>query len=232
MRLHVTVVAILALLSVPSAAQPFPADEPSLTVQGEGRVDVPPDYAALTVEVETKSKTAADATATHAARATRAMDSLRDMKSSGIEVVRSSFRLGEVHIPMQSSRQPETEFQAVTTFELKMTKVDAVNDAITKIASSGLFRIGNLRFAVDTNNPGIKEARKGAVTSAREKAETYAGAAGVQLASILKIEDSASHGPVMYAAKAAGPRSVQVMPPDNLTMTATVSITWRIVARP
>jgi uncharacterized protein YggE len=232
MRLHVMVVATLALLSAPCAAQPFPAAEPSLTVQGEGRVDVPPDYAALTVEVETKSKTAADATTAHTARATRAMEALRDMKPAGVEVVRSNFRLGEIHTPAPPSRQPETEFQAVTTFELKMTKIDAVNDAITKIASSGLFRIGNLRFAMNADNPAVKEARKRAVTSAREKAQTYADAASVQLAAILKIEDSESHGPVMYAAKAAGPRSVQVVPPDNLTMTATVSITWRIVARP
>lgn len=43
------------------------------------------------------------------------------------------FRLGEVRMPpsLSSSREPEAEYQAVTTFELKMTRVAAVDGSIT-----------------------------------------------------------------------------------------------------
>jgi hypothetical protein len=234
MRIALIATALLMLCPGLCAAQRIPTARPSLTVHGQGRIEVPPDYANIIVEVETKAKTAADATAAHRERATRASNALRDMKADGADIVRSSFRLAELRTPpppSSPSRPPESEFQAVTSFELKMTRVDAVNNAVTKIASSGLFQVRNLRFGVNEDNPGAETARKRAVANTRERAATYAEAAGVQLGEILKIEDLENPGPVLFSAQAPA-RSVQVIPPEGLTMTASVVITWRIVAKP
>jgi uncharacterized protein YggE len=112
-----------------------------------------------------------------------------------------------------------------------MTKIGAVDDAITTIASTGLFQIRNLRFGVADDNPGVSIVRKNAVADARERASTYAQAAGVQLRDIFRIEDTDAQGPVVFAAPAAAMRSMEVVPPENLTLTASVTITWRIGAK-
>jgi uncharacterized protein len=235
MRTALIAAVILTWSTSLAAAQRVPTTEPSLTVHGQGRVEVPPDFASINVDVETKAKTAADATAAHRERATRASNVLRDMKPDGVDVVRSNFRLAELRSPpppSSPSKPSESEFQAVTSFELKMTKIGAVDSAVTKIASTGLFQVRNLRFAVNDDNPGAETARKRAVASTRERASTYAEAAGVRLGEILKIEDLENPGPVLFSAQAPAARSVQVIPPEGLTVTASVVITWRIVAKP
>jgi uncharacterized protein YggE len=150
------------------------------------------------------------------------------MRGDGVEIVQSGFRLGEVRNPPASgSREPEVEYQAVTSFELKLTKLDGVDAAITRIAATGLFQVRNLRFGIEDNNPGVGTARKNAVADARERASTYATAAGVSLGDIVRIEDTEGSGPVTFA---AGPvmRSVQVTPPETLALSASVTMTWRI----
>lgn len=53
----------------------------------------------------------------------------------------------------------------------------------------------------------------------------------MQLGDIVKIEDTDTQGPVLFAAKAPAIRSVEVIPPGNLTLTASATITWRISAK-
>lgn len=238
MRIFLIATAI-ALVSCPSlglAQGPsgnYPA--PSMSVHGQGRVEVPPDYANVTVDVETRAKTAAAATSSHEARAARAMNLLRDLKPQGVEVVRSNFRLTEQRTPpspANQNRQADSEFLAVTSFELKMTRIDDIDDATTKIAASDLFLVRNSRFRLNDDNASLDKARQRAVDNARSKATAYANAAGVQLGEILRIEDLEAQPPVMFAAQAPAPRSVQIVPPEALTLTASVTITWRMAGKP
>jgi uncharacterized protein YggE len=220
-----------------AAAQPVADREPTITVQGAGRVQVPPDHANLTVEVTTKGRSLDAATAAHRDRTQRAVNAIHDRKDDGVALVRSTFRLGEVRNPPPPGpgpqRRDDVEYQAVTTFELRMTKLDKVDGAITALAASGFFEVRNLTFGIDEKNPGINTARRNAVEDARERATIYAQAAGVQLGSVLGIEDTEQRGgPQLLAAGAPMARTVQVTPPENLTLSASVTITWRLTPKP
>jgi uncharacterized protein YggE len=232
-------IAAIVLVACPRlglAQAPSSLPTPTVSVHGEGRVEVPPDYANVTVEVETRGRTAAAATSSHEARAAQATSLLQELKPQSVEVVRSNFRLTEQRnqtSPTNPNRQVENEFLAVTSFELKMTRMDTVDAAITKIAASDFFLVRNSRFGLNDNNASADTARKRAVANARSKATTYAEAAGVQLGEILKIEDTEAQPPVMFAAQGpAAARSVQIVPPETLTVTASVTITWRIAGKP
>jgi uncharacterized protein YggE len=230
--LRVPAIAVLALITsgAPCMAQPAAGDA-TLTVRGQGRVQVAPDHANLTAEVVTKGKSADAAVAAHRERASRAARALHNMKAEGVEIERSLFRLNEVRVPTgptATAGRSETEYRAITTFELKLTRLDAVDRAITAIATTGLFEVRNLRFGIGDRNPGLNAARRNAVADARERAETYAQAAGVQLGDIVRIEDTEVRGPRDFAAEAPLMRSVEVIPPETLTLSASVSMTWRI----
>jgi len=231
MRTPIIAGVILILCSGLGAAQPAVPSEATLTVRGQGRVQVAPDHANLTVEVVTKGKSPGAATVAHRERASRAVTALREMQKDGLKIERSVFRLNEIRPSPRPTTTPgrgETEYQAITTFELRMTRLDAVDSAITAIASSGLFEVRNLRFGIEERNPGMNAARKKAVDDARERAMTYARAAGVRLGDIIKIEDTGLRGPREFAVQAPAMRSVQVIPPESLTLTASVTMTWRI----
>lgn len=232
------IAAALALIAMTSAAaaQTAPRPDPSITVQGQGRVQAKPDHALLTVEVSTRGQTLQAATTAHRERAQRGAEALRRLQGSGIEIERSTFRLDEERRPQppgQPPRREEPEFRAVTTFELKAVQLDKLDAAISEIAGTGLFEMRGLRFAIDERNPGIDAARRAAVDDARRRAETYAQAASVRLGDILRIEDTEPRFPREVAAAAPMMRaSVAVTPPEALTLTANVTITWRIGGGP
>ena len=126
MRSLLISVVMLKLSASLCSAQAAVNSERTLIVRGHGRAQVPPDHA-------TKAKSVEDATAAHRQRASRAVSVLREMAAHAVEIAQSTFRLGEVRMPpsLSSSREPEAEYQAVTTFELKMTRVAAVDGSIT-----------------------------------------------------------------------------------------------------
>jgi uncharacterized protein YggE len=234
MRSLIIAAVVLALSSSLGAAQPMLSSEPSLTVHGQGRVQVPPDHANLTVEVVTRANSLDAATAAHRPRAQRAVNALRDMEKDGLKIERSVFRLNEVRKPPRpapAQGRDETEFQAVTSFELKTTRLDKIDSTVTALAATGLFEVRNLRFGIEEKNPGMKAARKNAVDDARERAMTYAQAAGVRLGDIVRIDDTESRGPRFFAVAAPVRRGVQVIPPETLELTASVIMTWRISGR-
>jgi uncharacterized protein YggE len=233
MRALIIAAGLAAFFSATSMAQ-APIG-PSLTVQGQGQVRVAPDHASLTVEVVTKGRSLDAATSSHRDRAARATNVLRDMRKDGLAIEQSSFRLNEMRPPQVPATPPgrgEPEYQAITSYELKLTQLDKVDAVITAMASSGLFEVRGIRFGIDERNPGMNEARKNAVEDARNRATAYAQAAGVQLGDIVRITDTDARTPREFMTAAPMARSVQVIPPEALTLSATVTITWRIGAKP
>ena len=173
---------IFCLTCTGASAQQNTPRLPSISVQGEGLIDAAPDHAKLTAEVVTRGKTLEAATATHRVRATKADGILRGMENDGLKIEHATFRLDQNILPTpHGQKQPEPEYEAVTSFSLKTDRVAAVDQLVTAIADSGLFEIQNLRFGIEEKNPAVAAARRGAVADARDRAKTYAEAAGLQL---------------------------------------------------
>jgi uncharacterized protein YggE len=223
---------LLAAAGAASAQTPrVEGNEPVVTVQGHGRIEARPDHAKFSAAVTTRGAALEAATKSHRERAERAAEALRNLNSSGIEIERSTFRLEEVRLPPppgQPLRRDDMEYRAVTTFELKTRELDKIDAAITAVAATGLFEVRNLRFAIDDDSGALDRARRDAVADARRRAETYAQAAGMTLGEVVRISDTEIHSPREFAA-APMARTVQVIPPDSLTIAANVTITWRMI---
>jgi uncharacterized protein YggE len=231
MRSVFSAILVLIVSGGIAAAQPADRSEPQITVHGQGEVHVPPDHAKLTVAVVTKASSLDAATAAHRDRAQRAANALDGLKNEGLTIKQSTFALNEIRVPVRPNApqgQDKPEYQATTTFELQLDKLDAVDRAITAVAATGLFEVRNLRFGIGDRNPGLNEARKKAVEDAQARASTYAQAAGVSLGDVLRIAEGGSAGPREFAMAAPMARSVKVVPPETLTLTASVTMTWRI----
>lgn len=218
----------LILMAAAVSAQPLVDRGPIITVRGDGRAEVPPDLARLTADVVTRGKTLEAASGAHKERAAKAAAALRALAQDGLEIVQSTFRLDQMRQPApQSGMRPDVEYQAVTTFELKSKKLDKIDDAVTAIAASGLFELRNLRFTLDESSKAFETARREAVADARNRAKTYAEAAGVQLGDIVEIADTEPRL-LREAAMPMAARSMQVAPPETVTVTAGITMTWRL----
>jgi uncharacterized protein YggE len=230
MNRTIAAVASLFLMFTMAAvsAQPLVDRGPTITVRGDGRAEVSPDLARLTADVVTRGKTLEAASGAHKERASKAAAALRELAKDGLEIVQSTFRLDQTRQPApQSGPRADIEYQAVTTFELKSKKLDRIDDVVTAIAASGLFELRNLRFTLDETGKALDIARREAVADARNRAETYAEAAGVRLGDIVEISDTEPRL-LREAAMPMAARSMQIAPPESVTVTAGITMTWRL----
>ena len=231
MRNAIVATVVVAIFCGPALAQSTIRNEATLTVRGQGVAKVAPDHAILTAEVVTRGKSLDVAVAAHRTRAQRAANALRD----GLAIESSTFRLNEIRNPPRPNAgqgRNEAEYQATTSFELKSKNLEKIDSTITEIAKTGLFQVRNLRFGIDEKNPGMKVARQNAVEDARDRAKTYAEAAGVQLGNILRIDETEMHRPLPLAVSAPMARGMEVVPPETMTLSASVTIAWKITSKP
>ncbi|HKD27080.1 MAG TPA: SIMPL domain-containing protein [Xanthobacteraceae bacterium] len=232
---------LLTSLTLPASAQQPSADSRTgavLTVKGEGRIDVKPDYAQSNATVSTKGRSLAETAAAHEERATRALSVLQGLKGAGVEIITSSFRLNQDPPSIPQGRPPTSEkpseprFTAVTSFDFRVKPIDGLNGVITKLASSGLFEMRGVIFRVEQERTALNEARRAAVLDARDQAEAYADAGGVRLVEVIEISDGEAI-PLSATGEADLARApyVQIVPPAVVAFTATVKIVWRIAPR-
>jgi uncharacterized protein len=224
---------IIAMAVGAAYAQTTPARESFITVAGEGRVNVAPDFAEFFAEVTTRGESLEATTRQHTERAGKATAALRAMGKYAISVEQSSFRLEQSRPPRPAGqKQAPAEYRAITTFALKANRLDALNDAISAIAGTGLFEVRTIRYGIKDEERAIDDARRAAVKNARRQAEVYADAAGVKLGDILEIFDGISQNLGSEASLRAATPNVQVSPPNTIPFRAGINIKWRIVPQP
>lgn len=213
-------------------AQPVFERGPAITVRGDGESRAKPDIARLEAEVVTRGKTLEAASGAHQDRAQRASAALRALEADGLSIEHSTFRLDQMHPPMPMPPVPgpkiETEYQAATSFEIRIGKLERVDAVIAALASSGLFEIRNLRFALDDRNSALDDARRNAVADAQRRAKIYAEAAEIALGEVIEITDSEPRLFREMAAPMRAARGMQVSPPETIAVTANITMSWRI----
>ena len=242
-RLALVVVSVLVVASNGWAQET--RREPALTVLGKGSYETKPELARFSATVSTDGRTLEDAAKPHEERATRASKVLKDLATAGLEVEKSDFSMSErrVQRPTASTagvqgQRTETVVEgyvAKTTYLLKATSLDNLNQIVTKLAETGLFQVDRVRFHVLNERAALNEARRSAMLDAHEQAQAYANPVDIELRQILAITDGEAQPVDGYAdlplRRAVGPYSVQIVPPATLEFTASVNVTWQIAPR-
>lgn len=231
--MRVAVAFVVAMIAGAAYAQTAPTRESFITVAGEGRVDVAPEFAEFFADVVTRGESLEAATKQHTERAAKAAAVLRAMAKHNVSVERSSFRLEQNRLPSRpGQKQPAFEYRAITTFALKANRLASLNDVVSSVAAAGLFEVRTIRYGIKDEERAIDDARRAAVKNARRQAEVYADAAGVKLAEILEIFDGLAQNLGSEASLRAATPNVQVSPPATIPFRAGINIKWRIVSKP
>lgn len=192
---------LTVFLLVLGLALPAHADEarPHITVTGEGRVEMRPDMATVTLGVMTEAETADAALAANSERLAEVLAILReqgieerDIQTSGLSL---SPRYENRPEPTEAGRPQITGFFASNMLTVRVRALDSLGGVLDTVVRTGANTLHGLSFGLQEPEPVLDEARRAAVADARRKAELYAGAAGVTLGPVLSISDQTSWGP-------------------------------------
>lgn len=213
---------------------PGVGEQTGIAVTGQGRVSVRPDVARVTIGVETRAATVAEAReeAAQAMEAVRAaiLDegvAERDLRTRGFQI--------HPDYSYPDRQSPQIVGYVVSNFlEVTIRDIDNTSAVIDNavLAGGDPVRVHGIQFTVDDPEEHLAQARRDAVDQARTRAEVLASAGGVTLGPVRSISESTggvSAPPMMERAfqedAADTPTPVE---PGEQELTITVAVVFDI----
>ena len=227
--LIVTMLALLALM-------PLTAESGRISVSGNAEISAYPDIAEFTVTATATKETTDEARI-----------AVSSMTNEAAGILKSEFGVAEDDITTSMiSAYPEYRWteegneligqRANESISVKIRNIDSLGDIYTRLLGINGIEISNVALDKEDKSAEIEESRINAVLDAREKAETYAKAAGVKVGDVISITDNTSSSVyyprnVMYA-MAAADESTAVSTEyriSDIKVSSTVSMVFEIV---
>jgi uncharacterized protein YggE len=208
---------------------------PSITVAGQGEVQVRPDVANVTVGVTTEAAAAATALQENNQRMAQLLKTLREHNIPDKDVQTSSFNVSPKQSYDRERREPPkivgyTVTNQVSVKVAEVARLGAILDAIVQAGGNQIHGIG---FSLAEPKTYLDQARRKAMADARARAELYAGEAAVKLGAPLLIQEQSAvvPRPVFLGAQMRGVAAAAEVPisQGEQTVTAQVSVTYAIV---
>jgi len=205
-------------------------DRRTITVSATGLVQGTPDVLEMSMGVDTRSRSAAEALAHNSALAHKVIQALRDAGVSGDDIQTSDLSIEPVYDDNGNNVIAYSVTNLVDAKIHDLDKAGPVIDAATKIAGDEVVVYG-VSFSFDDNSSLVSQARSDAVKRARAQAAELARAAGVQLGDLVSMsEDSEPQGPVVNAAPKAASGSDASVPvePGSESLSVDVTLVFEI----
>ena len=199
----------------------------SIVVRGTADVAATPDMARIHIGISKEALEADEAIKRLSADLTEVLAVLSDAGLGAEAVQTSAIRLDQ-RLDYNRDGQPPRIVGFVASSNLRLT-VDALEDLgslLDAVVDAGVTQINQIRFDVANPEPFLEQARIKAVQNGRAKAETYAGAAGVNLGQLVELSEAGGvSAPIMMEASMARDAGVPIAP-GQITFSASVTMRY------
>lgn len=168
------------------AAEPE-ASERTLSVTGQGRLDVTPDTAVITIGV---SELKSSPTEAYSALSTSINKISEGLKAEGVkeeQIQTSIFSLNAEYTWTQDKGQVFTGYRATNTLSITTQDLNRVADLIQVAVDAGANDLRGVSFSVKDSDKLLEQALDLAVDDAKAKAERVAGRMGAKVARVQSI---------------------------------------------
>ncbi|MFF0476081.1 SIMPL domain-containing protein [Streptomyces sp. NPDC004284] len=208
-------------------------DAPQVTVRGEGRLEVEPEFARIWVTVSARGTDRAETLADLTRRNARVLDLV---KAHGDAV--QKLETGSLSLSPELTRKGRGERVHAYTGRVRvtaeLTDFTALGELVTRLADLEMTSVDGPWWDLRPASPAYAEARRLAIEEAVQRARAYAEALGTSLASLLELSDAGLAEPprprrggfgaraVAYAAEAVGEAPPLDLEPQRQTVTAEV----------
>jgi len=203
-------------------------------VTGQGETTAVPDVAILSLGVEAKGDTVAEAQSQAAVAMDKVMQALKDNGIDKKDIQTQQYSIYPITQWVEDEKKEEIIGYRVTNIVVaRIRKVDKAGAVIDAVAQAGgdYIRIQGISFTVDDPTPYYEEARTKAVKDAENKAKQFANLTGVKLGKPTYISEGAVYLPSVnkaYESAALLPAPETPISPGELKITTNVQIVYAI----
>lgn len=184
-----------------------------VTVVGEAREKSAPTLAELTLGVETQADTVVAAVDLNEQRMQQVLAAVREAGQIRNEDIQTAqFTVQPVQNDSRNNA-PAVTYRVSNTADVRVRRLDRVDEVIAAATTAGANQIYNLRFGLDEEQRAALEtrARENAVLDAYGKALTLATESNLVLGTALRVDEPAgngqagSNGPLLRSTAASAP---------------------------
>jgi uncharacterized protein YggE len=202
---------------------------PQINTNGEGKVKVVPDQAAIAVTVETKGNNAKDVKKQNDQK----MDAvLRFIKK--MNLAPEDFKTKRVALnPQYDYEKKKHSYNATQTIEILLKDLSKYDELMEGLVEEGINRIDEVTFQSSKLAQYQSEARKLAMKDAKLKADDYVSVLGQKVGKAITISDNSQtyYPQPVYAAMKTMSMDSEATPRETLavgeiTITANVSVSF------
>jgi len=211
------------------AGSPLLADTASISVTGQGQVNVAPDMARINLGVLNTADTANEAVAGMSSKISAILSTLASTGLPETDIQTSSLRVNPIQDYNNSTgRSRITGYSAQSTISVRITDLETLGEILDRALSDGANQLNGLHFDVADRAPHLDAARRLAVADAMSKAGVFTEAAGASLGGLLSISEAgAQPTPVMMEMSMARDAGVPVAAGD-ISISASVTMIYAI----
>jgi hypothetical protein len=219
---------VLAILFITVSQAQEGKQIPQISVNGEGKVKVVPDQAAIAVTVETKGNNAKDVKKQNDEKIEAVLKFIKKMN-----LAPEDFKTKRVSLnPQYDYEKKKHSYNATQTIEILLKDLSKYDELMEGLVGEGINRIDNVVFQSSKLAQHQSEARKLAMKDAKLKAEDYVSVLGQKIGKAITISDNSQTyypQPVYGAMKTmamdaeAAPRETLAIGEINITANVSVS---------
>lgn len=220
------------IVSADPTASPY---QRTIQVSGNGEAHAPPDYATLSLAIETHGRTAAEAAASNAELAQKINQALAQKLGGEGKISTGGYSLYPEYNNPQSNERPKIEgYQAQNSITVETAKLDLIGPLIDAAIAAGANRVNALDFSLRDNSKARNDAITNAAKDAQQQAEALASSLGVKLGPVVSATTESETRPIpvmpmaRFSAMANASEAPTPVNPGDITVPATVSLTYAI----
>jgi uncharacterized protein len=180
------------------AARADDATRPAIETTGEASIAAKPDFATITIGVQSAGKTAQAALADNSKATAALIEALKNDGIAANDIQTSDFSIWpQMASGPRGGPEPTAIVGYTVSNRVKATERDLMRlgDVLDKAVTAGANSVNGIQFGLVNESALLDDARKTAFADARRKAELYAAAAGVKLAGLLSLEETSASAP-------------------------------------
>ena len=238
MKKFLTATAILTVMFITMAqTQTFAEDlkmNRLISISGHGEVHAVPDMAVINMGVVSSAETARAALDANTKAMTELIANLKTANIDDKDIATSNFSVNpRLDYGQNGGQVPKLiGYDVTNSVTVIVHKIDGLGALLDKAVTSGSNQINGISFSVSNPDAAMDEARKLAVKDATHKAQIYAGAASINLGSVMSLSESSgmAEPQVMFSrAKAMAADSAPVpIAQGSQVISVDVNISWEL----
>jgi uncharacterized protein YggE len=212
-------------LAQPAASASRAFEATTLNISADGEVKAAPDQATITLGVQSKAATAAQAMAENAGQMNQVMAALRRAGVADRDIQTSNINLSAQYDYQQNQPPRLTGYAASNDVTITVNDLKRLGGVLDAVVAAGANQINGVSFGLKDPLAAEDAARRAAVTALRAKADLYAQATGYHLTRLVNLSEGGGYspGPVRVMAMAKAPGAPTPVSAGELTVRISVT---------